>query len=187
MPIFVGNGSIEGGKSAFRIKNSSNQSVLEQSVGTSGSSFAYIMQRGTPGFVAAPLTDPGYWQGYSGWTKLSTFFNNTAYNNGNYYDTVYTRFNVPVTGPYLFIYTVYVSSTQYSHVCFAVNGDTGLRRNGNTFYRIRGYGMLSNDQMDLQIEEVINCVAGDYVEPYGYGSVSSHYPWYGSFMGVYVG
>ena len=50
MPIFVGNGSIEGGKSAFRIKNSSNQSVLEQSVGTSGSSFAYIMQRGTPGF-----------------------------------------------------------------------------------------------------------------------------------------
>ena len=67
MPIFVGNGSIEGGKSAFRIKNSSNQSVLEQSVGTSGSSFAYIMQRGTPGCVAAPLTDPGYWQGDSGW------------------------------------------------------------------------------------------------------------------------
>ena len=94
---------------------------------------------------------------------------------------------MPISGPYLFIYTAYVYSSSYSHFCFAVNGDTGARRGGNTFYRIRGYGMLSNYEQDAQIEEVINCVAGDYVEPYGYGSGSNYYPWESAFMGVYVG
>jgi hypothetical protein len=49
--------------------------------------------------------------------------------------------------------------------------------------------MFGNYNQDLQIEEVIYCVAGDYVEPYVYSSTANgwYYTWYSSFQGVYVG
>ena len=158
MPFYVGNGSISGGNSAFAIRDNSANVVFQQGISKyNGSNFGYLLQQGVPGFIAAPLTDPGSWVNYASgtWSKTSGAFNNTAYNNGNYYDKVNTRFNVPFTGPYLFISTHYMYTDGYMHPLFAVNGSTTTRRGGNTFYRLRGHGMVANYNQDLQIEEVI--------------------------------
>lgn len=190
MPIFVGNGSIEGGNSAFRIKDNTNSTVFEQGITTfGGSNISYYNQKNVPGFVASTATDPGWINIPSGWSKLSGNFKDTAYNNGNYYDKVNTRFNVPVTGPYLFINTFYMYTDNYIHPIFGVNGSLSLRRGDNILYRLRGHGMVANYNQDLQIEEVIYCVAGDYVEPWAYSSTGAGYiyPYYGSFQGVFVG
>ena len=191
MSLIIGNGQVQGGNSAFTIKDQSSNTVFQQGVSSyNGSNFGYLIQQGVPGFIAAPLTDPGSWYNPpSLWSKSSLYFNHTAYNNGGWYDTVNTRFNVPITGPYLFIWTAYMYSDNYMHTVFAVNGSSSVRRGGNTFYRIRGYGMVANYNQDLQIEETIYCIAGDYVEPYIYCPDTScyFYPWYSSFQGVYVG
>lgn len=190
MPFHVGNGYIEGGNKTFRIRDNTDTTVFEQGVQTySGSNFGYLIQKNVPGFVATPLTDIGVQTviGNGVWAKVSINFNTAIYNNGNHYDTVNTRFNVPITGPYLFICTHYMYTNGYTHPIFAVNGDQSLRRNSIT-YRMRGHGMAANYQQDMQIEEVIYCVAGDYVEPWAFSSgTTNYYSWYGTFQGVFVG
>lgn len=189
MPLYVGNGSIEGGNSAFRIKDNTSNTVFEQGVTKfGGANISYYNQKNVPGFIAGTSTDPGWINSPTGWSKTSSNFVNVAYNNGSNYDTNNKRFNVPVTGPYLFISTHYMYTDGYMHPVFAVNGDTSLRR-GSTFYRLRAHGMFANYNQDLQIEEVIYCYAGDFVEPYVYSSTANGwiYPYYSSFQGVYVG
>jgi hypothetical protein len=183
MSLVVGSGAIDAGNSYFRVRDNNTNVILEQGVST----FGYSLQKGVPGFVAGASTDFG-WLSYSGWNSMSTRCTVTPYNNGNYYDPTTGRFNVPVSGPYLFIFTAYTYTDTYLEPMFYVNGSGSTRRGGNSMYRIRGYGFVSGYPQDLQMEETIYCLAGDYVEPYCYAAGSSYqYPAYSCFMGVYVG
>ena len=191
MSLIIGNGQVQGGNSAFTIKDVNSNTIFQQGVSSyNGANFGYLIQQNVPGFIAAPVTDPGSWVNLgTGGFKLSTPFNNTAYNNGGCYNTTTTRFTAPITGPYLFIFTAYMYADSYIEPVFCVNGGYGIRRGGNFFTRIRGYGMVANYEQDLQMEETIYCLAGDYVEPYGWAGSGAcyYYPWYSSFQGIYVG
>jgi len=188
MAIDIGGAKIEG-SGVFKLKNTSNDIIYSRELSTySGNLFAKNIQSKIPMFQAGTSTNPG-WVGWtSSWRKMSVNFNNVSINNGNHYNTSSTRFNVPITGPYLFIYTSYIYSSSYLHPQFAVNGGVATRRPVNTPYRIRGHGMVANHQQDAQIEEVIYCIAGDYVEPYGYaGGTAYSYDAHALFCGIYVG
>jgi len=186
MPIVTTTGSLEGASNLIRMKNSSGTSILE--VGQNGSNVGYYLASGRPGFVAGSATDPS-WVNYAtnAWAKVNNYCAATSYNRGNHYNTSTTRFNVPFTGPYLFVFSSYIYSSDYAHPVFAVNASVSARRY-NVPYRMRGHGKGSNYQMDAQIEEVIYCTAGDYVEAYMYaGGTGYHYAYYSLFQGVYVG
>lgn len=188
MTINIGGAKLEGSE-AFTIKNTSDAVIYSREIATYGGNlFAKNIQSKVPMFQTGTSSDPG-WVGWSNaWSKKSGNFNNTSINNGNHYSTTSTRFNVPITGPYLFIYTAYAYSSSYIHPQFAVNGGVATRRPVSTPYRIRGYGMVANYQQDLQIEEVIYCYAGDYVEPYAYaGGTAYTYDAHSLFCGMYVG
>ncbi len=189
MPIYVGSGGAITAPTSTSISLAAGTDTLRNSGLTtySGNTFAFITSTDTPGFVAGSASDPG-WQGFSNvWGKVNGYCTTTTYNKGNYYNTSTTRFTAPVSGPYLFVWTCYCYSSNYFHPQFWVNGGENTRRY-NTPYRIRGYGFLANYQQDAQIEEVINLVAGDYVEVYHYaGGTAYYYPYYGLFGGTYVG
>jgi hypothetical protein len=189
MAFIIGNGTIEGGSSAFRIKNSSATVVFEQGVAASGGqNFGYYANTGVPCFIAGRASDPG-WITFAtnAWAKTNNYCTEVAYNRGSHYSTTNTRFTCPISGAYLFIWSTYMYATSYIHPQFAVNGNVSLRR-VNVPYRIRGYGQASNYQQDGMIEEVINCVAGDFVEVYMYaGGTGVHYPRHSYFAGAYVG
>lgn len=192
MPIFAGNGSIEGGSSAFRIKNASDTAVFEQGVAAYGAnSFSYYLNDQRPGFVAVGVQATALYVVISAtttWGKMSTFCTDTVYNKGSGYSTVNTRFTAPITGPYMMIYTAYTYSDGYTHPMFYINGGVtgGGRLNG--IYRIRSYGMVANYNQDHQISEILYLTAGDYVEPYSYSYGNCyHWPRYGLFQGVFVG
>lgn len=191
MPVVIGNGTIEGGSSAFRIKNLSNTTVFEQGVSTySGNSFSYYLNDQRPGFIAGYTSDPSWVRiSNSGtWGKMSTYCTVTVYNKGNGYSTANTRFTAPITGPYLMVYTAYTYTDSYMHPTFYINGSGVNGGRLNYHYRIRGHGMVANYPQDHQMQEVLNLTAGDYVEPYAYSSGNCfHYPYYGLFQGVYVG
>lgn len=192
MAVILGNGSsIEGGSSAFRIKNSSGTNLFEQGVTTyGGQNFGYYLSDQRPGFIAGRTTDPGSWIAITNaaYSKQNDYCVNTSYNKGSCYNTSTTRFTCPVDGPYLFIWTAYMYTATYAHPIFAVNANISLRR-PNAVIRMRGHGMVANYQQDMQMEEIINCVAGDYVEAYSYsgGATTYRYPFYDLFMGVFVG
>lgn len=192
MPIVTGNGTIEGGSSAFRVKNASGTVVFEQGVAAYGANnFSYYLNSNRPGFITygVEATPTNTLLGTSGtWVKLSGAMTATVYNKGSVYNTSTTRFTAPITGPYLMIHTSYVYTDGYMHPMFWINGGQtgGGRLNGH--YRIRGHGMVANYNQDLQISEILNLTAGDYVEPYSYISGSCyHYIAYGLFQGVFVG
>ena len=191
MPVYVGNGSLEGGGSALTVKNSSNTTVFEQGVAAgSGGSFGYYTNSNVPGFIAGSATDPGWIAITTGtWAKVNQYATTVVYNRGSYYNTSTTRFTAPITGPYVFIWSVYAYAASYHHPVFAVNGDVNARHAGGAAtYRIRGYGFLANYQTDSQIEEVYYLTAGDYVEVYTYaGGAANTYPYYGLFAGFFVG
>jgi hypothetical protein len=51
-----------------------------------------------------------------------------------------------------------------------------------------GYGYVANYNIDNQMEEVINLIAGDYVEPHGItGTLGYYTPLFTCFAGVFVG
>jgi len=189
MAINIGGAQIEGGTSTFRLKNTSNTTIFERSLSSyNNNTFAKVVSATTPMFQSS-APSPASWVQLttSGWTKVISYLTNTSFNVGSHYSTTNTRFTCPITGPYLFIHTAYVYTADYIHPQFSVNGGVGTRRY-TTPYRIRGYGMVANYQMDGQIEEVIYCTAGDYVEVYMYASGASYYfPVYSMFMGAYVG
>ena len=190
MPILFPNGNIEGNSGVFRIRNSSGTNIFEQGVATySGNNFGYYLSDQRPGFVAGRASDPGYIAlSNAVYSKVNDYCNTTSYNKGSFYNTSTTRFTCPVDGPYLFIFTSYMYTATYAHPIFAVNGNVSARR-PNAVIRMRGHGMVANYQQDMQMEEIINCVAGDYVEAYSYsgGATTYHYPFYSLFMGVFVG
>jgi C1q domain len=190
MAIIFPNGSIEADSSTFRIKNSAETNIFEQGVTTySGQNFGYYLSNQRPGFVAGRTSDPGWVTiTNSAYSKVNDYCINTSYNKGSCYDTTNTRFTCPVSGPYFFVFSTYMYTATYAHPVFAVNGNISLRR-PNAIVRMRGHGFVANYQQDMQMEEVINCVAGDYVEAYSYsgGATTYHYPNYSLFMGVYVG
>lgn len=192
MAIILGNGStIEGGSGVFRVKNSSGTNLFEQGVASyGGNNFGYYLSDQRPGFVAGRTPDPGSYVSLTNaaYSKVNDYCTTTSYNKGSCYNTSTTRFTCPVDGPYLFIFTTYMYTATYAHPIFTVNGNVALRR-PNAVIRMRGHGMVANYQQDMQMEEVINCVAGDYVEAYSYsgGATTYHYPFYSLFMGVFVG
>ena len=190
MPVYAGNGSLEGGSGALTVKDSSGNAVFAQGVGAgTGGTFGYYNTNGNPGFIAGSTTDPGWVAiAANSWAKVNQYATTVVYNRGSHYNTSTTRFTAPITGPYLFVWSVYAYQSSYFHPQFAVNGDVNLRR-GVCPYRIRGYAFASNYQTDGQIEEVIYLVAGDYVEVQTYaGSGGAHmYLYYGLFSGVFVG
>ena len=186
MPVYAGNGSLENAGGRLTIKDSSGNAVFDQGV---GNGFGFYNTTGTPGFIAGSTSDPGWVTIPSGtWTKVNQYATTVVYNKGGHYNTSTTRFTAPITGPYLFVWSVYAYQVSYYHPQFAVNGDVNLRR-GTCPYRIRGYGNASNYQTDAQIEEVIYLVAGDYVEvlTVAGGGVANMYLYYGLFSGVFVG
>jgi hypothetical protein len=184
MPVIIGNGTIEGGSSAFTVKNSSGTVVYQQGISTSG----YTANSDVPGFVAGSASDPGWiLTATDNWGKVNQYATTTVYNRGNHYSTVNTRFTAPVTGPYLFIWSVYCYTSSYLHPQFYVNGSSATRRY-TTPYKMRNHGWVANYQCDSQIEEVIFLIAGDYVEVYHYAGGSAYtYPLYGLFQGLFVG
>lgn len=191
MPIFVGNASIEAGSGAFRIKDSSSNTLFEQGVSTyGGQPFSYYLNNSTPAFIAGSASDPGWVAPASSgaWGKINNYCTTTVYNRGSHYSTANTRFTCPVTGPYLFMFSTYAYTSNYFHPGFYVNGTATGAGRLNFTYRIRGYGFVANYQQDAQIEEVLYCTAGDYVEAYWYSGGNSYsYPYYSLFMGAYVG
>lgn len=184
MPVIVGNGTIEGGSSNFTVKNSSATVVYQQGVSTSG----YTNNSGVPAFIAGSASDPGWvLTGTDVWGKVNNYATTTVYNRGGHYNTSTTRFTAPITGPYLFIWTVYTYTSNYIHPQFYVNGSPTTRRY-DTPYRIRGYGWVANYAQDAQMEEVIFLTAGDYVEAYHYCGGSAYaYQYYSLFQGLFVG
>lgn len=183
MPLNIGGATVEGGTSAFTIKNTSATTVFSRQTGTYNSNvFAKHIDAGRPMFVAGSSTDPG-WQGVTnGWLKTSSYFDQTSVNNGNHYSTTNTRFTAPITGYYQFFFTSYNYSSNYQHPMFWVNGAQ------NSMYRIRGHGKVANYNTDGQMEEVIYCTSGDYVEPYMYGGGTAYYyPAHSLFGGYYMG
>lgn len=189
MPFYIGNGSIEAGSSDITIKNLSGANVFRRGISTyGGNNFAYFENTNIPAFIAGSTTDPGYvTPAASGvWGKINDYCTTTVYNRGGHYNTSTTRFTAPVRGPYLFIFSTYMYTANYTHPIFSING--GLTSGYFTQYRIRGHGMAANYQQDCQIEEVMHLNAGDYVEVFWYASGASlHYPFYSLFQGVYVG
>lgn len=190
MAIILGNGSKIEGNNTFRVRDSAGTSIFEKGItSVGGSSYAYQNSPNLPMFAAGRATDPG-WISVSdgGWRKVNDYCTDVAINRGSHYNTSTTRFTCPITGPYLFMFSAYTYQGNYYHPVFAVNGNTGLRRGAGTKYRIRGYGYVSNYQTDSQIEEIIDCLAGDYVEVYWATSGTAyHYPLYDLFCGVYIG
>lgn len=192
MPVnFNNNATIEGANSAFRIKDSSGTTLFEQGVAAyGGQNFGYYLSDQRPGFVAGRASDPGSWVSITdaAYSKVNDYCTTTTYNKGSCYNTSTTRFTCPVDGPYLFIFSAYMYTATYAHPIFAVNGNVSLRRPSSVI-RMRGHGMVANYQQDMQMEEIINCVAGDYVEAYSYSGAATtyHYPFYDLFMGVFVG
>jgi hypothetical protein len=184
MPVIVGNGTIEGGSSAFTVKNSSGNTVYQQGVSTSG----YTDNANVPAFIAGSPSDPGWiLSGTNAWAKVNQYATQTVYNRGGHYSTTNTRFTAPITGPYLFIWTVYSYTSGYIHPQFTVNGSLSARRY-DTPYKIRNHGFLENYQCDAQIEEVIFLVAGDFVEVQHYAGGSAYtYPLHCLFQGLFVG
>jgi len=190
MPIFAGNGSIEGGTSAITIKNSSSANIFSRGIqNSSGVPFGYFNNTNIPAFVAGSATDPGWTSPVSNgtWGKINQVCTTTAYNRGNHYNTSTTRFTAPVTGPYWFSFTAYLYSASYVHPAFTINGSLTSGW-GHLQHRIRGHGMAANYQQDAQIEEIMYLTAGSYVEVYWYaGGASFHYSFYSLFQGMYVG
>lgn len=190
MPIVAGSGTIEGGSSAFTVKNSSATTIFKRGIAAyGGNNFAYYENNAIPAFVAGSASDPGWVNpGASGtWSKINNYDTTTSYNRGSHYNTSTTRFTAPVTGPYWFSFTTYLYTDSYVHPIFSVNA-TLTSNLITTQYRMRGHGMVANYQQDAQIEEVIALSAGDYVEVYWYNSGSCyHYPYYSLFQGAYVG
>ena len=191
MPINIGGASIEAintpasNLSRFNILNTSGTTVFSQGFQTA---HGFLETSDRPGFIAMSSFDPG-WLGLTNgaWIKMNAWCAVTLYNKGNHYNTSTTRFTAPISGPYLFVWTIYTYINGYTHPMFAVNGDVTLRRT-YTPYKIRSHGMLANYQQDHQMQETINLVAGDYVETYTYSSGTGYaYPRYGVFAGVYVG
>lgn len=188
MPIVAGNGTIEGGSSAFTIKNSADTTVFKRGISAyNGNNFGYYENAGVPAFVAGRVADPG-WISYSagGFQKINNYATNTSYNRGSHYNTSTTRFTAPVAGPYWFAYSCYIYSANYVHPVFGINGSA--TSGYHTQYRIRGHGMVVNYQQDAQIEEVLKLNAGDYVEVFWAPSGNSfQYVYYCLFQGAYVG
>lgn len=190
MPVYVGDASIEGGSSAFTVKDNVGTTVFAQGVSAgTGGNFGYYTTAQVPGFIAGSSSDPGWvWQGpASAWSKSNIYATNVIYNRGNCYSPSETRFTAPITGPYLFIWGCYAYTANYFHPQFAVNGNVDLRR-GTCPYRIRGYGMAANYQQDGQTEELIYLTAGDYVELHTYsGGITYYYQLYSLFAGFFAG
>lgn len=191
MPVYAGNGSLEGGSGELTVKDSGGNAVFAQGVGAgTGGTFGYFNNTSVPGFIAGSTTDPG-WVAItaSTWAKVNQYATTTVYNRGGHYNTSTTRFTAPITGPYLFIWSTYAYAAAYHHPVFAVNGNVAGRHVGNdATYRIRAYGYAANYQTDSQIEEVYYLTAGDYVEVYTYaGGAAFTYPFYGLFAGIFVG
>jgi hypothetical protein len=87
----------------------------------------------------------------------------------------------------MFIVSHYCNRPDYVHPAFAVNGDVSLRRGAAWKARIRGHGHAGNYEVDGHMFEVINLVAGDYVECYLYSSgTSTHYARHGMFSGAFI-
>lgn len=189
MPIYVGDGKLIGDGSSLAINNVIDTTVFKQGLSTYGGNlFAYAEASYNPGFIAGSSTDPG-WVNFAtdGWAKCNNYCDTTVYNRGSLYVTGSKYFLVPITGPYLFVWSTYGYSSSYIHPQFAVNGNVSTRRY-TTPYRIRGHGFVANYQFDCQTEEVIDCVAGDQIEVYMYaGGTGYHYPRHSLFAGVYVG
>jgi hypothetical protein len=100
------------------------------------------------------------------WTKCTP--NLARWNIGNHFDTSTSRFTAPVTGNYIFGYTLQFETTTtgpYLYSGFQVNGafyhyGEGRRLNGQTW-------LLDNTLGNMQL---IRLSAGDWVELWGYSS-----------------
>lgn len=191
MAIIVGSGSIEGGGDLI-IRDVNNTLVFEQGIAANGSTFSYSQTPNTPIFIAGfPGADPGWVNGANtNWGKVSSNCTSTTINRGSHYNTTTTRFTAPLSGNYLFIWNAYARATSYFHPAFCINGDLSFANRRGTGWkpRIRGHGMQSNYDQDGQLEEIIQLVAGDYVEVYHYNvALGQLYPLHCQFMGVFLG
>jgi hypothetical protein len=98
------------------------------------------------------------------WTKV--LINTTRFNVGSHFNGTNNRFTAPVTGKYIFNYTVNFSSATgpYNY--------TGLQVNG-AFYHY-GFGLRNYDgwQGDntLSAAQIVQLNAGDYVELHAYAA-----------------
>lgn len=152
----------------------------------------------TPMFnVGAP--DTGAWVSLttSVWNTIP--FNYTSgggYTNVNScYNTSTYRFTAPWNGIYMFKMHLYIYAPNgtygwYIHPQFAVNGSVGARRPYTTPYRMRLFGIPASYGHDTDCCELINLVAGDYVQVMLYTNGSTQYyspycAWAGSYVGSY--
>lgn len=190
MSVVIGNGTLDASPGNFIIKNLSGTEVFKQTVSAyGGSNYGSITDSTRPMFQAYSATDPGWVDLASGtWYKVNNYMTSVVFNRGSHYNTSTTRFTAPISGPYMFIMSHYCNRVDYLHPAFTVNGDLYLRRGASWKARIRGHGNASNYEVDGHMFEVINLVAGDYVECYLYaGNTIRHYARHGNFSGVFIG
>lgn len=152
----------------------------------------------------ATLSNRPYFVAYqnAGWATFSanawnTIPFNTAYaNNGSHYSISNGRFTAPVTGAYYFTSSLYgyknpsTNADSYTHPTFWVNGSSTLRQaSQTTAYRLRSRTNFSSSySWDLQINDIFNLTAGDYVNVVVYCNGTQQ--WYGlqsHFTGTYLG
>lgn len=192
MPIHFGNSAtLSGDGSSLTIADSGANTLYKRSTSTYGGNTYGLVQSkasaGVPAFVAGS-SDTNWRSVTDNWRKANSYMTLTTINQGGHYNTSTTRFTAPFAGPYYFAYTVYMYTSNYEHPQFYVNGSGAGAGRYDIPYRIRQYGFVANYQGDLQMEELINLSAGDYVEAYYYaGGTGYIYEAYGIFQGCYVG
>lgn len=186
MALDIAGALIESSNDALKITASSKIGLNFNSSG-----FANLANR--PYFIA---------YGNSAWNTFNANVFNvitlgfTYVNNGSHYNTTTGRFTAPISGAYYFTSSTYgyknpsSNADSYTHPMFVVNGTYGVRMASQVeSYRLRGRTNTANTfSWDLQINEILNLVAGDFVQLYIYCNGTQQ--WYGDqthFTGTYLG
>lgn len=159
-------------------------------MGTTG-----ILQRYNPGqpMFRAGGSGTAAWVGIGAAnTWVPIILNATSVNVGSCYNTGNGRFTVPVSGIYLVTASTYCHGNGAGwHIfsMFWVNGDSASRRPSGGLHRLHGHGHTNGYEVDTETFEMIQLVAGDFVNFYNYsgGFVNNYLPQYSRFEGYLLG
>lgn len=144
-----------------------------------------MFRAGNSGTVA------GVAYGTNTWVRI--LFNATNVNVGSCFNTSNGAFTAPVAGMYLFSATTYAVGAAAGfaiHGMFWVNGSSNARRpTAGSCHRLHCHGAAAGHSIDTETTEIINLLAGDYVQFYNAPNDAANtlYPQYSHFEGYLLG